>query len=263
MFQQVSKDFQAKLPADLVGALLTAFEEIKQNFFIEKFEPSELNGGKFCEACVRIIQYETNAGVYTPLGTPITNMNQTLKDFEKIPAGPSNESFRIHIPRVLFAIYNIRNKRGVGHLGGDVNPNISDSSLILNCVNWVMAELFRIYYQCSLGEAQVIVNSLIQRQVPLIYDIGDIKRVLLPGLYQKDQVLLLLTVKFPLTVSDNELISWIEPGNQSSFRGILRKLHSSRFIEYDKMRFCVALPPCLKYVESQYNSWVTKLNKEE
>lgn len=86
-----------------------------------------------------------------------------LRAFEKSTSTGSLESYRIHIPRVLATIYNIRNKRGVGHLGGDVNPNFADSTFIVTCVDWILAELVRVHYTCSLDEAQKMVDSIIIR----------------------------------------------------------------------------------------------------
>ena len=189
---KVSKDLKSRLPSELVDALLVSYDEIKQNYFLERHGPSELNGGKFCEACVRIIQHETDNGNYIPIGTSVRNMIGVLRDFERIPTNQATESYRIHIPRVLITMYNIRNKRGVGHLGGDVNPNFADSTLLATCADWVMAELFRIYYQCTLDEAQSIVDSLVQRKLVLVYDIEDVKRVLLSTMSHKNQTLVLL-----------------------------------------------------------------------
>lgn len=260
---RVSSDLQSILPTELVEALLTSYEEIKQNFYLERHEPSELNGGKFCEACVRIIQHQTNSGTYTPLGTPIRNMIGQLRGFEQIPAISANESYRIHIPRVLVAVYNIRNRRGVGHLGGDVNPNRADSTLLATCADWVMAELFRIHYQCSLDEAQSIVDSLIQRRLTLVHEIEDVKRVLLPTLSHKNQTLTLLASDHPNSVSVDDLLSWIEPSNKSRYRnGVLRSLHTERLIEYNESGWCVILPTGLNYVETRYSAWLSKLNQE-
>lgn len=86
MLKQVESDLKSKLPSDLVDALLASYDEIKQSFFLGRHEPSELNGGKFCEACARIIQHQTNSGNYTPLGTQISDMIGKLRDFEKLPA---------------------------------------------------------------------------------------------------------------------------------------------------------------------------------
>ena len=264
MFQTVRMDLQSRLPLELVDALLSSYEEIKQNFYLGKHEPSELNGGKFVEACFRILQHETNVGNYTPLGTQISNLIGKLRDLEQIPATGTIESFRIHIPRTLVAMYNIRNKRGVGHLGGDVNPNRADAILLVACADWVMAELFRIYYQCSLEEAQMIVDALVQRRLALVHEHEDTKRVLLPKLSYKDQTLLLLASEFPNKVSEANLLAWIEPKDKADYcRRILRSLHSERRIEYEEPNWCRILPPGLRYVESQYPHWLNKLNKEE
>jgi hypothetical protein len=264
MFQKVRTDLQSRLPLELVDALLLSYEEIKQSFYLGKHEPSELNGGKFVEACFRILQYETNAGNYTPVGAPIRNLIGKLRDFEQIPTASATDSFRIHIPRTLLAMYNIRNKRGVGHLGGDVNPNRADASLLVACADWVMAELFRIYYQCSLEEAQMVVDALVQRRLSLIHELEDIKRVLLPNLYYRDQTLLLLASEFPDEVPEADLLIWIEPKDKSDYRRrILRTLHSERMIEYEEPNWCKILPPGLRYVENQYHHWLKKLNKKE
>lgn len=260
MIEKVSNDLKSKLPPELVDALLTSYDELKQNFYIGKHEPSELNGGKFCEACFRILQYETNGGTYTQIGVSVSDLIGKLRDFERLPATPTNESFRIHIPRVLVTIYNIRNKRGVGHLGGDVNPNSADSSLLVACADWIMAELFRIHYQCSLEEAQNIVNAIIQRRLNLVHEIENIKRVLLPSLSARNQTLLILSSSYPNKVSVDDLVLWIEPSNKSRYQNeILQKLHKERLIEYNKPDWCTILPTGLSYVASQHSVWLTKL----
>lgn len=262
MISKVSTDLKVNLPDELVDALLNSYEVLKQNFYLGKHEPSELNGGKLVEACVRIIQYETNSGNYTPIGTTIPNMIKTCRDFEAIPKANANESFRIHIPRVLTTIYNIRSQRGVGHLGGDVNPNHSDASLLIACADWIAAELFRIYYQCTLDDAQEIVDNLIQRRLLLVHELEDNKkRVLLPALTYKDQTLLLLASEHPNQVSEQSLVNWIEPSNKTDYRyRVLKILHKARFIEYEESKSCMILPPGLRYVERQYPIWISNLN---
>jgi hypothetical protein len=260
MLERVTTDLKSRLPDELVDALLTSYQEIKQNFFLGKHEPSELNGGKFCEACLRILQCETDGGKYTALGIHIPNVIGKLRDFEKIPSASASESYRIHIPRVLVSIYNIRNKRGVGHIGGDVNPNRTDSTYLVACADWVMAELFRTHYQCSLDEAQRIADSIVQRHLALVHELEKNKRVLLPTLTHRDQTLLLLASVFPERVLVNDLITWIEPVNKSRYRNtVLRKLHSERFVEFNDVGWCVILPPGFRYVETHYTAWLAKL----
>ena len=215
MLQKVRRDLESALPSELVDALILSYERIKQNFYLGKHEPSELNGGKFVEACVRILQHETTGGNYTAIGKRIPNVIAILRGFEQIPGSAAIDSYRVHVPRTLTAMYNIRNKRGVGHLGGDVNPNSADATLVVACADWVMAELLRVYYQCSLEEAQATVDALVQRRWVLVHPVGGLRRVLLPRLSYKDQTLLLLAYEYPGEVLDSDLVAWTEASNPS------------------------------------------------
>lgn len=256
MLDKIAKDFKTKLPIILVDSLLDSYKEIKENFFLERHEPAELNGGKFVEACYRIIEQETR-GSFTPIGTHTPDMIGKLRAFEQLPSTMALESYRIHIPRALATIYNIRNKRGVGHLGGDVNPNFADSSFIVTCVDWILAELLRVHYTCSLDEAQKIVDSIIIRPSFLVHKIDDIRRVLNPKLKNRDQVLVLLASEFPNAIQDNQLFDWIEPKSKPTFiNSVIKKLHSERLIEYRFDKKCIILPPGLKYVDKKHNEFL-------
>lgn len=256
MLDKISKDLKTKLPTDLVDHLLSSYKEIKEHYFLGRHEPSELNGGKFVEASYRILEQETR-GSHTSVGVHTPDMIGKLRAFEQLPATTSIESYRIHIPRTLTTIYNIRNKRGVGHLGGDVNPNFADSTFIVACADWTLAEFLRIHYACSLSDAQKIVDAIVLRPSFLIHKIDNIKRVLNPGLKHRDQVLVLLSSEHPNTVLDIQLFNWIEPKSKATFiNGVLKKLHSERLIEYRADKQCLISPTGLKYVDKNHSQFL-------
>lgn len=260
MLENIKIDFSSHYPPELVQAMIESYKELKEYYYLNKHEPSELNGGKFVEACARILEQELR-GTYTPLGTSILNMNQFLKSFETLPAS-HNDSLRIHIPRVLASIYNIRNRRGVGHLGGDVNANVADSTLIMSNCDWVMAEFYRMFYTAPLDEAQDVVNDLVSRKLFIVHNIDDAKRVLATFLSYKDQILLLLASIHPSKITDKKLCEHIEYSNFSLFkRRMLQVLHKERKIEYSKNGSVAILPPGLKYVENNYTDWLKQLNE--
>lgn len=256
MINKIRTDLSKNYPSELVNALIDSYIEIKENYFLNHLEPSELNGGKFVEAGIRIIQFVLDNGHYTPIGKTIPDMIGTLRKFEQNPDKNILESFRINIPRNLASIYNIRNKRGVGHLGGDVNPNLPDANLIIACCDWVLAELFRINYNCALDEAQKMVDLLVQRKNPLVYEFDDVKRVLNPKLSFKIQTLLLLAHEHPTRTNEEDLIKWIEPSNVAVYRkNVLKLLHKTRMIDYRNDGSCVILPTGLKYIEDNFEKW--------
>lgn len=208
MLERIRTYLKGHLPADLVDFFLNSYKEIKENYLLERHEPSELNGGKLVESCYRILQQETT-GFFTAPGVNTPDMIGKLRAFEQLNSTAFIESFRIHIPRTLATIYNIRNKRGVGHLSGEVNPNQVDATLISACADWVLAEFLRIYYSCSLDDAQKMVNAISVRPTFLVHEIVNLKRVLNPELKQKDQVLVLLASSYPNPVTDESLIKWV------------------------------------------------------
>ena len=64
---------------------------------------------------------------YTPFGTSL-NSEGIIKTVEKNTS--LHESLRFFIPRIARILLDVRNRRDVGHVGGDVNPNFPDSLLI-------------------------------------------------------------------------------------------------------------------------------------
>ena len=158
-------------------------------------------------------------------------------------------SFQILIPRLLPALYEIRNNRGVGHVGGDVDPNYMDASAVLSMANWIMAELVRVYHQLPTDEAQKVTDLLVERRVPLVWQIGQVKRVLDTSLSLKDQVLLLASSSSTALTTD-DLLTWTGYNDRGYFKRLLRDLHTKRLIELSADESKVEiLPPGTKYVE--------------
>ena len=155
-------------------------------------------------------------------------MRDACQALEKVPSSTKlvgDRSFRILIPRLLPGLYEIRNNRGVGHIGGDVNPNLMDATAVYNLASWILAELVRIFHGVSTRDAQEVVNGLVERKSSLIWEIEDVKRVLDPKMPIREQVLLLLHQKLGW-LSDKELVSWTEYSNATVFRAkVLTPLH--------------------------------------
>ncbi len=148
-------------------------------------------------------------------------------------AAAAPRSIRIQIPRMLIALYEIRNNRNVGHIGGDVDPNHMDAVCILQMAKWIMAELVRVLHDVDTEKATVMVESLVERETPLIWDVSGKKRVLSTALSMRDKTLLLLHATDG-QVPESALVSSLEHSNASVYRrDILHKLHRARLIEYD------------------------------
>ncbi len=81
---------------------------------------------------------------------------------------------------MLVALYETRNNRGVGHAGGDLDANHMDAMVVLFMAKWVVAEPVRVYHGLDTAEAQNVVDSLVQKEIPVIWSVAGKQRVLDP-----------------------------------------------------------------------------------
>ncbi len=223
------------LPTALRDTLLKCYQQIISNYLERRWEPTELDGGKFCEAVYSIINGAVRASFPANASKP-ANMLTACQALEKEPANPTrvgDRSLRVLIPRVLPVLYEIRNNRGVGHVGGDVDANHMDAEAVQAMASWVMAELVRIFHGTTTSEAQETVDALVERKSPVIWQVEGVKRVLHPEMSAKNRVLMLLHHSSGW-VSVADLFKWVEYSNASAFRSsVLRPLHQARLIEFD------------------------------
>lgn len=207
MMENIKKILSNKIVPELIEHLLRHYKELKQKFFLGQYESSQLNCAKFAEVVMRILEHVTK-GNYTPFDKNVS-LDVLTKELELLPRNSFPDSLRIHIPRILRAIYDIRSKRGVAHKG-EINPNIMDATFVVSACDWIMAELIRLYYTDDFNEAQRIIDSIVERKVPLIEEFGDDLKVLNPNLSAPDKILLILYKKHQNYVSTTDLKNWIK-----------------------------------------------------
>lgn len=233
------EDALGHLPEKLRKELITAYNEIIGQFRRGKWEPAELNGGKLCEVAYSIIRGHVD-GAFPLRSKKPRNMVDDCNALANAP-GTVARSARIGLPRMLLALYEIRNNRNVGHVGGDVDPNHMDSAAVVAMAKWVLAELIRLLHDVEVEEATSIVEALTVREVPMVWETGTVKRVLDPEMPARDATLLLLyhTGRAELV---GDLLLWTEYGNPSRYRStILRDLHRTRLVEFDRKMDLVQL----------------------
>lgn len=237
----------SNVPDKFRRRLVSAYLELKRRYSgasrDSSWDAAGLSAGKFCEAVLRFLQSELT-GNFIPFGKHISNFADECGKLNKLPSTTGNESTRVIIPRALIYLYTLRGKRGIGHVGGDVEANQIDMATIVRNCDWIICELIRIYHKLSLEEAQSIVDALSQRELPFIWHVAGKKRVLRSGLTYKQQTLLLLYTEPDTGVLVEDLCEWVEHPRIRDFRSeILAKLHGERLIEYDKVNEIVYLSP--------------------
>lgn len=226
----------AGLPQGLRDELLECYQDIMTSYVERRWRAAELDGGRFCEIVFSVVEGALK-GAFPAKAQKPSNMFQSCIALERQYSPDTNRigdrSLRIMIPRLLPVLYEVRNNRNVGHIGGDVNPDHMDAEAVQSMASWLMAELVRIFHHTSTKEAEETVDALVERKSALIWEVEGVKRVLDDSMSAKDQALLLLhhTTGWA-TVAD--LVKWIDYSNATVFRSnVLRQLHKTRLIEYD------------------------------
>jgi hypothetical protein len=230
--------------------LLKALNEVLRNYRERRWEPSELNGGKLCEVVYTVLRGHVD-GRFPPKAAKPPNMVDACKALEQSTVARFPRSVRIQIPRMLVALYEIRNNRGVGHVGGDVDPNFMDATVVVAMSKWVVAELIRVFHAVPVEEAQRLVDGLIERTLPIIWRVGNTVRVLEPSMSARDKAVVLLYHANDW-IREDQLREWAEYSNPSMFRDILLKCHKQKLLEYDpKTRRATLSPAGIRYVETR------------
>ncbi|MFD0987818.1 hypothetical protein [Methyloligella solikamskensis] len=232
-------DALSVIPDGLRNPLLTEYESIVQNYVEHRWKPSELSGGHFSEIVYTILD-GYSGGTYASQPTKPPDFVGACRRLEQNADAP--RSFQILIPRLLPALYEVRNNRGVGHTGGDVDPNHMDATFVLTSSNWVMSELVRVYHSLTTQQAQQVVDGLVERRIPLVWEGTNMRRVLDPKMNLRSQVLVLLATS-PLETSTAELLKWTGYQNPTYFKKLLRDLHRQRLVELSKDEATVQILP--------------------
>jgi hypothetical protein len=144
---------------------------------------------------------------------------------------------------MMVGLYDIRNNRGVGHSGAEVDPNRMDATFVLYASKWLVAELVRLLHTLTTEEATAIVDALVEREIPWVWHEEDKKRLLRLGMTWKQQTLVMLLSE-ATEVAEADLLQWLEHPNIANFRkDVLRPLHKLRQVEYDVDKRTVRLLP--------------------
>ena len=190
---------------------------------------SAVEGGRFAEAAFRLLQQETT-GTFTPLGKSLPRTDRLIESLEQLPSATYPESVRVHIPRALRVVYDIRNKRDAAHLADGIDPNLQDATLVVSTLDWILAEFVRLHHNVSANAAQTFVEELATRVAPVVQDFDGFLKLFNPKLGVTDQVLVFLHQRGAIGADYNELSQWVNPKSLKNLRRTLPALvHQKRF----------------------------------
>jgi hypothetical protein len=156
----------SRLESALAVALVGHFLKIREDAATKTLERAV--AGKFVETFVQCLQW-----IATGKYDPKPSVDQYLQKAENEPAIP--EGLRFCGARTARAIYTMRNKRNIAHIG-QVDPNAIDLAFTAHGSAWIMSEFVRVATGVSMDEAGKVIELL---QMPL--DRSSPQQIVGPG----------------------------------------------------------------------------------
>lgn len=236
------------IPQVLRDPLIEEFERALDEFRAGDWEKVGLKAGKFCEVAFCICKGHAAGSFPTAVSKP-SNFPEACRQLEQHNV-TKGRSLCMQVPKVLAALYELRNNRAISHVSAEIDPNHMDGEFFVRGMKWVMGEMIRNFSQLPLDDAHAVTEAVTARTFRVVWSEGDIRRVLEPTRTAAQKTLLILYHE-GRPVNVGKLHTWIEYKNGTDFKQkILKDLHKRALIHFDE-KACTTtlLPPGQTFVE--------------
>lgn len=187
--EQLIKQLAPPLDDPLITQLVTEFISMEKRYIQRDWEPTELDGGQYCEILARIV-YHADSG----------NLNRTKSvedcvgyvENDKVSHAVQPRHNAIHLVRVIKTAYKFRSQRGAVHISPNYDANHLDSKFLIECVRWLMNEFLRVFWQGDRELVAKAIRELLQFDVPCIGTFEGALLVQRTDLAPEEEVLILL-----------------------------------------------------------------------
>lgn len=227
MTQLAPEEAFSGLSPNLRTELIAEYRDVQSAFFAGRWRECGLAAGRFCEVAFTVVNDIADGTASNSTSKPkdFVSACRKLESDTRLPDG-----LRLHATKLLPVLYDIRNRRDIGHVNGDVDPSLMDANLCLMGSSWILAELVRALHNLPTTTAQQLVSSIVEVKTPCVWDGGDIRRLAINGLPRADELMILVSSNQGIT-SEDDLLLWMGIKQKSNLRKILNPLHDKRMIE--------------------------------
>jgi hypothetical protein len=183
-----------------VDAAVRHFQEMVEEFELNKWGNASAKGGKFIEAALKALW--VSVGEVVPAGKHF-KAGTIMTDLEKKVAHP--DTIRLTIPRACRFAYEIASNRGARHDADEIDANEMDARAVLTVCAWTLSEMVRFSQKGhDLALPKEIVEGLMKRRFPFAESIDG--RVYADiGKSAKEVALVILYYIYPKRISREAL----------------------------------------------------------
>lgn len=186
--KQLIQDLSKVVDPHFAQAAVESYVEMQQRFLAGDWQPTELDGGRFCEAISRcLLQMDTRKVDHHKLPGKV---RESLLD-KSLPHKLGSKD-RYHLAKVIEVVYGFRSDRGAVHISAEYTANYMDSMLVLHASKWIFAEFLRLVWNQDRRVVAETIAQIVQLEHSVIHELDGKPLVLARDISATDEILLLL-----------------------------------------------------------------------
>jgi hypothetical protein len=226
--KQLTDELAKIVDPSFASAIVDSYVEMQQRFFAGDWQPSELDGGRLCEAIARAT-YQLDSGTVTHSQGP-NELCEKIEDERNLRPHNLDGKARRHLTRAVMLAYKFRSDRGAVHISPEYTANEMDSILILHAGKWIFAEFLRLAWNKDRKVIAETIADIIQLEHPLIHELDGTPLILDHNVSAPEEVLLLLNHADEHKLQKDELTRQAKNNSDSSVGVAISRLLKSNDI---------------------------------
>ena len=198
---QLIAELSTIVDSNLAISAVENYVEMQQRFLAGDWKPTELNGGRLCEAVARCIhQLDTGSITHSKLPGKVC---ERLED--ETVSHRLGVKDRHHLAKVIGVLYKFRSDRGAVHISPIYSANEMDSILVLHVGKWLFSEFLRLAWNKDRQIIAETIQRIVRLEHSLIHELDGKPLVLAKEISAKEEILLLLNHAIGNCLSRNSI----------------------------------------------------------
>ena len=222
-------------------SVVESYVEMQQRFLAGDWQPSELDGGRLCEAVARCC-YQLDSGIVTHSQLP-NELCTKIEDEKNQHQHILGLHERTHICKAIGLVYKFRSARGSVHISPIYKADYMDSMLMVHAGKWIFAEFLRLAWKKDKAVIAEMIAQVVQLEYSLIHELDGIPLVLQSNISAPNELLLLLNHAEGHKLAKDELIKQAKNSTPKSLSVALSRLLKENEIRNTTTAGEVALTP--------------------
>lgn len=239
--KQLIQELARLIDPALADATVSSYVEMQQRFLAGDWQPTELDGGRLCEAIARAC-YQLDTGTITHSQLP-NEICEKLEDEPNIRSHALNIKDRRHIARAISLVYKFRSDRGSVHISPVYTADFMDSMLMIHAGKWIFAEFLRLAWTEDKAIIAETIAQIVQLEYSLIHELDGMPLVLDQTVSAPEEVLILLNHAEGHKLSRTELVKQAKNNNEKSLSVAVSRLLKTNEIRTTSTPGELALTP--------------------